>query len=618
MIQKVAGPDNPVAVPGLANLALLQWNMGNPDRAQEYFSESQSLFLRLLDQQFTFMSETERLGFLNSISFEFPLYFSFVYNYQAQQPGLVGSAYNVLLWEKGMVASSVRDQRRAIAASGDSEATTLFDRLSSKKSQLAALERTPPGSATSSATSIDALRNETEELEKQLTKKSSVFAEETRVSRPTWMQVQSTLRNHDAAIEFLRFPLFDGKKWTSKSRYVAFVLRSNDAAPKFVDLGDAGIPGAAEGLEGAPMEDYRQRVLMKSEAAGDFGMEFYRSFWKPLELLLKDVKRIYVSPDGALYQVSWAAIPRDDGRPLTDSYEIDIVVSTKDILRSRQRASPQNAVLIGNPQFNLEEDEHVRAVAALQTKPQSNVSCSETNPATKPSPAATMNSPDAQGTGLGPLAATQAEIQSLSGVFKKNRWTVESYCRDQALEEVVMHARHPRVLHMATHGFFEPDSPSATPQTGGRRSTTFEYPMLRSGLYFAGADRALRGSGFAVGVDTGIFTAYEATNLDLFGTELVVLSACETGLGKVENGEGIFGLRRAFQEAGAESVLMSMWSVPDRETKQFMTLFYEKWLSGMEKHRALSEAQAALREELRKEWKIDPPHFWAAFVLVGP
>ena len=229
-----------------------------------------------------------------------------------------------------------------------------------------------------------------------------------------------------------------------------------------------------------------------------------------------------------------------------------------------------------------------------------------------------MNSPDAQGTGLGPLAATQAEIQSLSGVFKKNRWTVESYCRDQALEEVVMHARHPRVLHMATHGFFEPDSPSATPQTGGRRSTTFEYPMLRSGLYFAGADRALRGSGFAVGVDTGIFTAYEATNLDLFGTELVVLSACETGLGKVENGEGIFGLRRAFQEAGAESVLMSMWSVPDRETKQFMTLFYEKWLSGMEKHRALSEAQAALREELRKEWKIDPPHFWAAFVLVGP
>src|ERR1700688_4809516 len=116
------------------------------------------------------------------------------------------------------------------------------------------------------------------------------------------------------------------------------------------------------------MEDYLQRVLMKSEAAGDFGMEFYRAFWKPLEPLLKDVKRIYVSPDGALYQVSWAAIPRDDGRPVTDSYEIDIVVSTKDILRSRQRASPQNAVLIGNPQFNLEEDEHVRAVAALQTK----------------------------------------------------------------------------------------------------------------------------------------------------------------------------------------------------------------------------------------------------------
>ena len=319
-----------------------------------------------------------------------------------------------------------------------------------------------------------------------------------------------------------------------------------------------------------------------------------------------------------MYQVSWAAIPRDDGRPLTDSYEIDIVVSTKDILRSRQQASTQSVVLIGNPQFNLDEDEHKRAVAALQAKSQSNVSCSDTNTATTASPASTQDSPDAQGPGLDLLTATQAEIESLSGLFKKNGWTVESYCRIQALEEVVKHARHPRVLHIATHGFFEPDPPTATPQSEGRPSTTVEYPMLRSGLYFAGADRALRGSSFTAGVDTGIFTAYEATNLDLFGTELVVLSACETGLGKVENGEGIFGLRRAFQEAGAESVLMSMWSVPDRETKQFMTLFYEKWLAGMEKHRALSGAQAALREELRKEWKIDPPHYWAAFVLVGP
>jgi CHAT domain-containing protein len=121
------------------------------------------------------------------------------------------------------------------------------------------------------------------------------------------------------------------------------------------------------------------------------------------------------------------------------------------------------------------------------------------------------------------------------------------------------------------------------------------------------------------GVENGVLTAYEATGLNLQGTELVVLSACETGLGQVENGEGVFGLRRALLEAGAQAVLMSMWPVPDAETEKLMTLFYERWLSGMDKHEALHEAQMELRKELQVRWQVDqpPPHFWAAFVLVG-
>ncbi len=141
--------------------------------------------------------------------------------------------------------------------------------------------------------------------------------------------------------------------------------------------------------------------------------------------------------------------------------------------------------------------------------------------------------------------------------------------------------------------------------------------MLHSGLFFAGADRAESGAPTAAGLDDGVMTAYQAAQHDLQGTELVVLSACETGLGERKNGESVFGLRRALQEAGAEAVLMSMWSVPDRETQELMALFYQKWLGGLDKHEALRQAQMKARETVRQRYGKDLPFYWGAFVLVG-
>ncbi len=121
----------------------------------------------------------------------------------------------------------------------------------------------------------------------------------------------------------------------------------------------------------------------------------------------------------------------------------------------------------------------------------------------------------------------------------------------------------------------------------------------------------------AADLDDGILTAYEATQLNLQGTELVVLSACETALGEVKTGEGVFGLRRALQEAGAEAVMMTMWTVPDQETRELMTMFYRKWLAGEDKHQALREAQLEMRKRVTAHEGIDLPRLWGAFVLVG-
>lgn len=180
-----------------------------------------------------------------------------------------------------------------------------------------------------------------------------------------------------------------------------------------------------------------------------------------------------------------------------------------------------------------------------------------------------------------------------------------------------MEVKGPRVLHLATRGFFEPDQEEKSQRPEIDQPSSLEDPMLRSGLFFAGANRRLAGHTTSGDPDDGVLTAYDATQLNLQGTELVVLSACETGLGEVAAGEGVYDLRSALQVAGAQSVLMSMWAVPSKETQELMTLFYQKWLGGKDKHEALREAQLEMRARVKARYGEDRPRYWGTFVLVG-
>jgi CHAT domain-containing protein len=222
-----------------------------------------------------------------------------------------------------------------------------------------------------------------------------------------------------------------------------------------------------------------------------------------------------------------------------------------------------------------------------------------------------------RGRALEALPGTKAELQSIQALLGKKGWRVEVYDGDNALEERVKSVSRPRVLHVATHGFFLRNQEFAPRPLGTDRPSGREDPMLRAGLYFAGANRALTGGGATADLDDGVLTAFEATGLNLHGTELVVLSACGTGLGRVESGEGVFGLRRALEMAGAEAVLMSLWSVPDQETQELMGFFYEKWLAGKGKHAALRETQLEMRQKVKERYGEDLPFYWGAFVLVG-
>jgi CHAT domain-containing protein len=271
------------------------------------------------------------------------------------------------------------------------------------------------------------------------------------------------------------------------------------------------------------------------------------------------------------------------------------------------------AVLVGNPKFDLSEAEQRAALKSEQLIQAGAIQVAETTGAQ-----VSLRSRDLTGNTLKELPGTEKEIEEVSTLLEHHGWTVQTYTGQNALEERVKAVRQPRVLHLATHGFFEKDEPKKLGEPGGEKEAVFvEDPMLRSGLYLVGANRVLSGSAPARDLDDGVFTAYEASQLNLQGTELVVLSACGTGLGKTEQGEGVFGLRRALQVAGAEAVLMSLWSVPDEETRELMALFYGKWLSGKEKHEALREAQLEMRKKVKARYREDRPSLWGAFVLVG-
>lgn len=626
--EKALGPEHPrVATGDLFSLAKLYYAQGRYDQAEPFFERSFAILRKRFEYSFAYMSESDRLQFLGTVQNFFPLYLSFSLAQSKTDSAVAGRMYDLLLWQKGLVSTSVAAMRAQVAASGDQQALAIFESLTAKKSQSSRLAVTRPPGWQEARMRADAEANG---LEQQLARRVSSLDEQKSLARTTWQDVQKALKPDDAAVEFARFSFNDGKKSTGKANYIALVVRPQRAQPELIQLGDA------QQLEGEFLSAYRAEVGSRGMSTSSPGAQpvappwrsLYDAVWKPLESSLREAQRIYVSPDGALNEIPLGVLQAANGGRVMEKYDVRVVSSTRDLLRPIHRATSNTAILMGNPRFLLSDEEQriaVNRLRGVEKQEPAILLASAVLPSNSASGTnsrdmnerGTCNPPPSAGGVLCPLPGTATEVQAIGELLHSKNWLVSSYQGEQALEEVVKGAASPRVLHLATHGFFQPDQQAKHGEGLKAERSGLEDPMLRSGLFFAGADRILKGEPPIDGVENGVLTAYEATTLNLLGTELVVLSACETGRGHLQNGEGVFGLRRALQEAGAEAVVMSLWSVPDRETQELMTLFYENWLSGMEKPEALRHAQMTEREQVEKRYGKDLPYYWGAFVLVG-
>ena len=620
--EKMLGPEHPEVATDLNNLALLYDHQGRYAEAKPLYQRAfDNIFLQF-QYNFTYMSEKERLGFLDTVANNSPLYFSFVHRFRDKDPQLTGSMYNLLLWEKSFIAGSVADMRRAVEASGDADALGLLGQLTTMRTQIAAQLNVVPPDRALWRKQIEQLETKANEIEKALVARSSALTENKKLERATWQQVRDALQPGEAAVEFAHFEFYD-KKWTGTSYYAALVVtHETQDQPLYIFLGDD------KQIEGDATTRFQRTVQMRglsTEPEAKLpGADAWELICKPLETALAGKTRIYLSPDGVLNRLPLGIIPAPDGKLMMERYDLRLLSSTKDILRAAPPRSNTTALLVGDPVFDLSEEQQRAATQKLAFPQQHSPVLMAALP--PDAPLSNLVSRDQGNDSTLPrLPGTGAEVNSIAVLMQKRQWKTNVYTDALALKRVVEQASSPRVMHLATHGFFLPDQRINTQQgeigrmgQGERQPSVLEDPMLRSGLYFAGANRTLAGNHATQDLDNGVLTAMEAGNLNLRGTELVVLSACNTGQGDVKNGEGVFGLRRALQEAGAQFVLMSLWSVPDKETLELMQSFYSKWLAGMEIHQALKEAQLEMRAQVRKSHGgKDMPYYWGAFVIVG-
>lgn len=523
-------------------------------------------------RDFLFLSEQEREQYWRAQNFHLKRFLDFaVTNYLGSgDKRLAAFAYNSELLAKNLLLSSAVAKQDAVYKTGNQELVAMWQQVKLLR---------------------NASRNEeAHELERRLIgslKEDGVsdgFSAE-------WQDVRQMLAPGEAAIEIINCPMKmnDGEL---KVCYYALLLRADSEYPELIALGDEG--------------SIRQILVESEETIG----AAYSLLWEVMAPGLTGVTTLYIAPSGLFNTVSFAVCKApDDKRYVTERYTIHNLLSTRDIaaLKAKREVTGEkkNIVLFGGADFGLPSG-MLEDGASIKKEASSSLVRG-----------AVDNLLKERGQGFDFLPGSLAEVRTIGKIAAAARWNVSLFTDSEATEARLKSysSKSPEVLHISTHGFyFSPPDKAAPPSAVQLDSNFFSgatEPMMRSGLLLSGANNIWTGKEPVDAANDGVLTAYEIANLDFTNTELVVLSACDTGLGDIDYSEGIYGLQRAFRLAGVKSMIISLWKVPDEETCALMSAFYEGWISGLTIKQAFDKAQQNLRNRYPAE-----PRKWGGFVLV--
>ena len=609
--ERVLGMGHPQTAAGLENLGFIHWRLGDKAEARRRVEAGFAGTQKSMQSLLAATSERERMLVVESRRSSLDAFLSLF-----DRRDDARATHSVVLRWKGVVAESLIAERTTVLGSREPELSELFEGLTEIRGELAtAIFATPVTAEERERRSarLSQLTVEKERLERELAKKSSVFAQEQGIVAAGSADLCARLPVGTALLDYLRYARFDvpegGGDVLQTPSYVAFVLLGGACdTPIRVELGEA-VP-----LEEAVFH-YRQLIDTNAPPArvNATAQRIRKLVWDPVAAHFGGRTQVWVVPDAALAGVPFGALVDDDGKYLIEQYHLGFLSSGQQLLRLalKERRTASGALVAGGIDYDAGGG----------------------GPTAEASAAATRAAP-AVGSGLfplGPLSATGPEAEAVARELGDSNVALLTGV-DATEPRIKYDAPGRRIIHLATHGFFatgkvrsalEGDDsthragPGALGMIGQRQVIGFN-PMVLSGVILAGAN-VRAAEQLTRGDDDGVLTAEEVAGLDLRGTELVVLSACETGLGEVKSGEGVLGLRRAFAFAGARALVMSLWKVPDQETMELMKAFYAKVKAdpGLDKGDAMRAAQLELIEHLRQRDGMADPRLWAAWVVSG-
>jgi CHAT domain-containing protein/Tfp pilus assembly protein PilF len=593
--EKALGPEHPDTAQSLNNLAVLQIELDSTPEALTLAERKAASTLATTANIFTFASERQRLAYQEK-QLPFDLF------------GTLQSAPNLArqaLRYKGLVLDSVVEDLRLAEASDDPATRELAGQVKSVKSQLNQLVFNTPadldGEAREKRAQREAeLRKQLENFQSQLARQGVEQGNLRRAFTITPKQVQEALPPNSVLVEFLRYSHYLGKN-EKEARYGAVLL------PKEGEPVWAPLPGKADDLETLVSsykklvrgQDFTRQVVLEiiesdddQIAASQLLIELYEKIWAPLEKALPPgTKTVVLSPDGELNFLSFATLITPNDTFLAQEYTLTYVSSGRDLVADLSNSTNQQRLLVGDPAFGSEVKAKENRSALSRA----------------------VDTRDWRGLSFAPLPYTRAECQGLQKFFTEQEQQVEVLLNEEATEARIRSVQSPQTLHLATHGYFlpEPEGAREEAKKPGKKDLNrpLKDPMYRSGLALAGAQTTvgLRASGKNPDIaNDGLLTAAEVGILDLKGTRLVTLSACDTGSGESRAGEGVLGLRRGFVQAGARNLIMTLWPVADKETSELMQDFYARadslpaplamaevqreWLTRLREEKSLSEA----------------------------
>jgi CHAT domain-containing protein/tetratricopeptide (TPR) repeat protein len=598
---KTRGPYHRGTLLSVGNIARLYAAIGDIPKAIDFQRRADSIIETQLQLNLAVGSERQKLAFVSNVVAErTDRTISLNLHEAPKDPEASALAALVLLQRKGRVLDAMTDTfaalRQRVMNPRDRK---LLDELNATTAQLAQLALSPPVGtpAAENRARIQRLEAQKERLEVELGDHSTELR--ARLQPVTLEAVRSAIPGDAALLEFVVFRPFDPKAERNAEaygapHYAAYVLR-REGAPTGVDLGPATVIDEATDAMRAALRDPSRSDFQRRARTLD------ERVMRPLRESIGDATRLLISADGALSLVPFEALVNEQGRYLIERFAMSYLTSGRDLLRMQVARLPRTEpVIVADPVFgepaSASGERAIRKPVVLRT---------QTRSITTGEDPSTMY--------FAPLGATAEEARAIKALFPDARL----FTGVRATKAAIQQLEAPRMLHIASHGFFLQDAAgdpvpvatagSAPPTRGVSANTKVENPLLRSGLALAGAnlnhDRAR----------DGILTALEASGLNLWGTKLVTLSACDTGVGEVRNGEGVYGLRRAFVLAGAETLVMSLWPVSDYIGREMMVRYYTALRAGLGRGDALRQAKL----EMLKRKGRQHPFYWASFIQSG-